>query len=75
VVLRAQRIEDGDPSRMPAPASTGVIELGQVERATAVLAACRGREAARARTLAARLKGARRTGVAAACAADGIDLP
>jgi protein-disulfide isomerase len=75
VMLRAQRIEDGDPSRMPAPASTGVIELGQVERATAVLAACRGREATRARTLAARLKGARRTGVAAACAADGIDLP
>jgi protein-disulfide isomerase len=75
VMLRAQRAEDGDPSRMPAPASTGTIELGQAERETAVLAACRGREATRAKTLAARLKGPQRAAVAGACAADGIDLP
>jgi protein-disulfide isomerase len=75
VMLRARRVEDGDPSRMPAPTSTGAIELGRVEREAAVLAACRGREAERARTLAARLTGPRRAAVAGACAADGIDLP
>jgi hypothetical protein len=60
---------------MPAPASTGAIELGQADRETAVQAACRGREPARARTLAARLTGGHRRAAAGACAAVGIDLP
>ena len=74
VVLRAARAERGDPSRMPASATAGPIELGQVDREAAIQAACRGREAARARGLASRLAAPRRAAAAGACEAYGIDI-
>jgi protein-disulfide isomerase len=74
LMLRAQRAERGDPSRMPTPATTGSIELGQDDREVAVEAACRGRDAARARSLAARLARPHRAAAAGTCAAFGIDI-
>jgi len=67
-------VEKGDPSRMPVTATVGVIELGQVDREEAVVAACRSRDRARAGSMAGRLTGEHKQAAAGACAAYGVDL-
>jgi len=74
VMVSARTGERGDPSQMPMPASTGVVELGQADRETAVIAACRDREPTRAGSLAGRLTGEHRAAAARTCSAYGIDL-
>jgi protein-disulfide isomerase len=75
IMSAAQDGERADPGRMPIAASAAALELGPVERETAVEAACRGHDKGRAGKLAERLDGTRRRDAVEACAAYGIDLP
>jgi protein-disulfide isomerase len=75
VMLSGGAGERSDPSRIPRPGEHEVkLELGPVEREAAVIAACRGRDGARAGELAGRLTGDRRANVDETCAAIGVDL-
>nr|HEX4318537.1 thioredoxin domain-containing protein [Kofleriaceae bacterium] len=65
--------ERADPSAIPS-ATAMHMEPTADDRERAVLAACRGRETARARSLARGLDGARRERVVSACSASGVDL-
>ncbi|HTJ45863.1 MAG TPA: thioredoxin domain-containing protein [Kofleriaceae bacterium] len=67
--------ERADPGRMPVAASAAALELGPVDRETAVVAACRGHDKERADKLAERLGGPHKAEAAEACAAYGVDLP
>jgi hypothetical protein len=76
MVMLSGGVKDrADPSRIPRPGEHEVkLELGPLEREAAVIAACRGHDAARAGTLAGRLTGDRRANVDETCAAIGVDL-
>jgi protein-disulfide isomerase len=75
VMAAAQDGEKADPGRMPGAGSTTALELGPIERETAVEAACRGRDADRADKLAGKLAGDRRAAAASVCESYGVDLP
>lgn len=73
VMSDARGAEWADPSRIP-DAAVMRLALRPADRARAISAACRRRDAARAAQLAAGLPDAPRRRVAAVCAAAGIDL-
>jgi protein-disulfide isomerase len=73
VMLSPEARDRADPSRIPRPGEV-VLELAPVEREAAAIAACRGRDAARALGFAAKLTGAKRAVVDTTCASIGIDL-
>jgi protein-disulfide isomerase len=75
IMSAAQDGERADPGRMPIAASAAALELGPVDRETAVVAACRGGDVDRAGKLAKRLDGDRKRDAVDACAAYGVDLP
>jgi protein-disulfide isomerase len=70
----AEGDDRADPSRIPSVATIH-IELRGDDRARAVAAACRRRDAARAAALAGALAGDARRRAARVCAGAGIDLP
>ena len=76
LILVSATVRDrADPSRIPSPGENIVkLELDAGDRESAAIAACRGRDRARATGFAERLQGARRTRVEDACAGLGIDL-
>jgi protein-disulfide isomerase len=74
VMAAAQGLDRADPSAIP-DSSAVKIELRADDRARAVAAACRRRDAARAAQLAATLDGSPKRRAAAVCAGEGIDLP
>jgi len=74
VMSMARGAELADPSAIP-DSSAVKIELRAEDRARAVAAACRRRDAARATQLSGSLTGASKRRVAAVCAGEGIDLP
>jgi protein-disulfide isomerase len=74
IMTTAERAERGDPSRMPRTARGARLELRQDDRVTAIEAACRGRDAARAGKMAGKLKGKGKARAKATCEAYGIDL-
>ena len=65
--------DKADPSRIPVGGDVHV-ELGAVEREAAVVAACRGRDVARAADLAHLLPTDRRAAAAAVCTPLGVDI-
>lgn len=75
IMATADGAERGDPSRMPRTEMAGRLELRQDDRADAVTAACRGRDAERAGKFAGRLDPSHRAAAAATCEAYGIELP
>jgi protein-disulfide isomerase len=75
VMLSGIDRDRSDPSRIPRPGEGQVtLELDPVDRGAAAVAACRGRDEARALSFAARLTGAKRAIVDDTCAALGFDL-
>ncbi len=74
VMAAAVGTDRADPSAVP-DASAVKIELRGDDRARAVAAACRRRDAARATKLATLLEGAAKRRAYAVCAGEGIDLP
>ncbi len=75
VILQGIDRDRSDPSRIPRPGEDiQPLELDAVDREAAAVAACRGRDSARAVGFAAKLTGARRAIVDDTCAALGYDL-
>lgn len=74
VMSMAQGAERADPSAIPDSAAVK-IEMRADDRARAVTAACRRRDAARATKLAGTLTGDHKRRAATVCAGEGIDLP
>lgn len=75
VILQGIDRDRSDPSRIPRPGEAEVhLELDAGDREAAAVAACRGRDSARAGTFAAKLTGAKRAIVDDTCAALGYDL-
>jgi protein-disulfide isomerase len=74
VMAAAQGSERADPSAIPDSAAVKV-EMRAEDRARAVAAACRRRDAVRAAKLAVALDGSAKRRIANVCAGEGIDLP